>query len=252
MLAGSGTRFPRAEAFTPSPPAPLPGFAGERGTRGTRVQGGWFPDRPAVLIINGMTDRPAPPDWRPLALTLAVVAAAYAVAYRLMPFDMRGFFLWPFGGWALYAGARLTLRVAVPLVLGGFFLSELILHKGFSMPPNTIFYLCLGASMFLGRLLLAHSQALWRIVAGGVASYAFFFLVSNFAAWLGPSLPEYKPYTFQTLLLAYEKGLEFLRWQPGQIYGLGDVGFSLVLFGAHAMLAREYFPAERVVPEAAR
>jgi hypothetical protein len=197
-----------------------------------------------------MTDPRPTPDWRPLALTLAGLTAAYAVAYRLMPFDMRAYFLWPFGAWALYCGARLTARVAVPFVLGGFFLSDVILYMGSHIPPNYVFYLCLGASLLIGRGLLARSQAVWRVVAGGLGSYAFFFLASNFAAWLEPALPEYTPHTLGTLLLAYEKGLEFVRMQPGQV--VGDLVFSLALFGAHAYLARAYFPAEQVVPEGAR
>jgi len=199
-----------------------------------------------------MTESRPTSDWRPLALTLAGLTAAYAVAYRLMPFEMRGYFLWPFGAWAVYSGARLTTRVAVPLVIGGFFLSDVIISRGWNVQPNYIFYLCLGVSLLIGRGLLAHSQAIWRVVTGGVGSYVFYFLVSNFVAWLEPALPEYSPHTFGTLLLAYERALEFLRMQPGQIFG--DLVFSLGLFGAHAYLAKAYFPAERVraVPEAVR
>ena len=198
-------------------------------------------------MMTRMTDPRSTPDWRPLALTLAGLTAAYAVAYRLMPFDMRAYFLYPFGAWAVYSGARLTARVAVPLVFGTFLVSDGILYAGSAIPPNYLFYLCLGVSLLIGRGLLAHSQAVWRVVAGGLGSYAFFFLASNFAAWLEPALPEYSPHTFGTLLLAYEKGLEFVRMQPGQL--IGDLVFALGLFGAHAYLAKAYFPAERVAPE---
>lgn len=199
-----------------------------------------------------MTDRRPTPDWRPLALTLASLTAAYAVAYRLMPYDQSAYLLWPFGAWAMYAGARLTTRTAVPLVFGGFFLSDIILNVRGHVPPNYLFYLCLGVSLLIGRALLVRSQAIWRIVAGGLASYVFFFLVTNVAAWLEPALPEYSPHTVGTLLLALEKGLEFLRYRPGHVLSLGDVLPSLVLFGAHGYLAKVYFPAERVVTEAAR
>jgi hypothetical protein len=199
-----------------------------------------------------MTDPRPIPDWRPLALMLAGLTAAYAVAYRLMPYDQSAYLPWPFGAWALYAGARLTTRMAVPLVLGGFLLSDTILHLRGHTPPNYLFYLCLGMSLLIGRGLLARSQAPWRIVAGGLASYVFFFLVTNVAAWAEPALPEYSPHTFGTLLLALEKGLEFLRYRPGHLIGLGDVLPSLALFGAHAYLAKVYFPAERVAAEGAR
>src|SRR5215213_4285059 len=108
--------------------------------------------------MTSMTDPRPTPDWRPLALTLAGMTAAYAVVYRLMPFDMRGYFLWPFGAWALYSGSHI--------------------------PPNYVFYLCLGASVLIGRALLRRTQNPVPVVTGALASYAFFFLVSNFAAWL--------------------------------------------------------------------
>jgi len=170
-----------------------------------------------------------------------------------MPYDQSAFLPWPFGALALYAGARLTTRVALPLVVGVFFLSDAVLYARGHTPPNYLYYVCLGVSLLLGRGLLAHSQAVWRIVAGGLASYIFFFLATNMAAWLEPALPEYSPPTFGTLLLALEKGLEFLRqWRPGHVIGFGDVLPSLALFGAHAYFAKAYFPAERVVPEAVR
>jgi hypothetical protein len=106
--------------------------------------------------------------------------------------------------------------------------------------------------LLIGRVLLVRSQAIWRIAAGGLGSYIFFFLVTNGAAWLEPALPEYSPRTFGTLVLALENGLEFLRYRPGHILSLGEVLPSFALFGAHAYLAKAYFPAERVVPEAAR
>jgi hypothetical protein len=163
---------------------------------------------------------------------------------------MRGYFPWPFFAWALYSGARLTPRVAVPLTLGVFFLSDAVLYFGSHIPPNYVFYACLAASLVVGRAFLRRSQSPVWVVTGSLVSYAFFFLVTNFAAWAEPALPEYSPRSVQTLLLAYEKGLEFLRMQPGHL--IGDLVFGLGLFGAHAYLARAYFPAERVIAEPAR
>jgi hypothetical protein len=224
----------------------------------TRVERKWFPGASGQAASgsryyhNAMNEPRSIPDWRPLALTIAGLTAAYAIAYRLMPMDMRGYFLWPFGAWAMYCGARLTTRVAIPVVLGGFLLSEIVLYKGSYIPPNYLYYLCLGVSMLIGRVFLVRSQAVWRIVLGGFASYAFFFLASNFASWLEPAREYYRPYSLETLLLCYREGLEFLRYFPGHIVGLGDVLPGLFLFGAHAVLAKLYFPAERVVAETAQ
>ena len=200
--------------------------------------------------MTPMNDPRPTADWRPLALTLALAAAAYAVVYRLLPFDTKVYALWPFGAWALYSGARLSTRVALPLTIGIFALTDLLLYRLSQTPVNYLFYPLLGLSVLMGRGLLARSQAPWRIVAGSVGSYALFFLVSNFAAWLEPALPEYAPRTLESLLLAYRNGLEFLRMQPGQL----DCGLllSFGLFGAHAYLAKAYFPAERVATGDAR
>ena len=196
-----------------------------------------------------MTDSRPNPDWRPLALSLAIVTAAYAVAYRLLPFDTRAYLLYPFGAWALYSGARLTARVAFPLTLGVFAFTDLALYASSAVPPNYLFYLVLAVTLLAGRGLLAHSQAPWRVVAGALGSYAFFFLATNFAAWLEGARPYYKPHTFATLMQAYAEGLEYLRMQPGQL--VGDLVLSFGLFGAHAALAKAYFPAERVAAKEA-
>ena len=119
--------------------------------------------------MSPMTDSRPNPDWRPLALILALVTAAYVVVYRLVPFDTRAYFLWPFSAWTLYAGARLSLRVALPLTLGAFALTDLVLSRG-AVSPNYVFYVLLAVSVLLGRGLLVHSQAPWRVAAGSLMS----------------------------------------------------------------------------------
>jgi hypothetical protein len=197
-----------------------------------------------------MPDSRSNTDWRPLALGLALLTAGYAILYRLVPFDVRGYLLFPFGAWALFSGARLSLKVALPLTLGVFVLTDLILYRAAHYSPNYSFYLCLIVSVFLGRGLLSRSQAPWRIMAGALGGYGFFFIASNFAAWLEPARSYYSPHTFETLLRAYAEGLEFLRMQPGHL--IGDLVLSFGLFGLHAALAKAYFPAEQVAPEQTR
>jgi hypothetical protein len=192
----------------------------------------------------------SPTDWRPLALTLAAVTAAYAVVYRLMPFDLRAVAPWPFFAWAVYAGARLTPRVAVPLVLGVVGLTDVIRFVVHNDPPTHFFYPCLAVALFLGWGLLRRSDSLFGAAVTSVFGYAVYFVVTNFAAWLEPALPDYLPRSAGTLGLAYLKGLEFLRYVPGQLYG--DLLFGAGLFAAHAYLAKLYFPAERVAAEGVR
>ena len=156
--------------------------------------------------------------------------------YRLMPFDMRGYFLWPFGAWAMYCGARLTTRVAVPLVIGGFFLSDVICTRDLASaelpllsvsrridahrpgPPDTFavdLADCVRGNGQL-RLLLPNDQL--RLLAGAGARI----------------LP---PLHVEQSAGCYREG-GVLRYMPGHIIGLGDVLPGLLLFEA-ARLSRQ-------------
>src|SRR5204862_4750010 len=97
--------------------------------QGGRGEGLRAVNRPSTYYHSPMTDPRPAADWRPLALTLAGLATAYAVAYRLMPFTTSGYLLWPFGAWAMYCGARLSARVAVPLVICVLALTDLVLYQ---------------------------------------------------------------------------------------------------------------------------
>jgi hypothetical protein len=221
----------------------------------TRVQGKWFPRRPAVLIIDCMTDTRTPSDRRVLALGLAVAVAAYAVLYRFADYSTTAVLPWPFAALAVYGGARLRPWQALALVflvMAGtdlyFFRAE---HRGVSWPT----YLSFALTVLLGWA----SRPLYRrdwptavagATAAGVVGYALFFLVTNAVAWAGNAESGYKPHTFETLLLAYREGLEFIRKRPGEWFGAPAL--AGLVFAAHAVLARAYFPAERFGAEPAR
>ena len=80
--------------------------------------------------------------------------------------------------------------------------------------------------------------------------YAAFFFITNTMAWYQNALPEYRAGTFDSLMLSYSKGLEFVRPQYMQVYGQYVMGASL--FRAHTGLANMWFPAEGVRPETVR
>jgi hypothetical protein len=109
--------------------------------------------------------------------------------------------------------------------------------------PSGFTYASFALYVLLGRWLLTHSESLLRVCGVAAMGTVQFFLITNFGAWFSGALPEYDG-SFASLLLAYEKGLEFVREYPGGL--IGDIGFSLAFFGAHACLARAYFPAEQV------
>jgi hypothetical protein len=191
-----------------------------------------------------MNDRP-PHNWRPLTIAITATLIQFAVVYRFLPFDLKANFVpWPFAAWAIYAGARLGIVTSLATTLAVFGLTDLYMYKVSQYPPNAPFYICLIVYVLLGRVLLARSTSPWRVGLGTVAGYAAFFLITNFAAWLEPARPYYKPYSITSLLQAYGEGLEFIRMQPAQI--IGAMGLPFVVFGVHATLARLSFPAERV------
>jgi hypothetical protein len=202
-----------------------------------------------------MTDSQSTSDRRPLAFGIAFVTALYAVLYRFVPYDAQAFLLWPFGALALYSGARLRTWQAVLIIFAVMIVTDLIFNRtniwGFSKAT----YLSFALFVLLGVALRPLLTRRWPIYAAGVGGasvvgYAVFFLLTNAAAWLGSALPEYEPHTFSTLMLAYGEGLEFLRHRPGEVFG-NPLCVGLV-FGAHALLARAYFPAERFGAEHVR
>ena len=77
-----------------------------------------------------------------------------------------------------------------------------------------------------------------------------FFLVTNTISWFENALPEYQVKSFQTLMLAYAEGLEFLRGRPMQVFG--QYAMAALVFGGHAVLAKRWFPAEVVQAETVR
>ena len=81
-----------------------------------------------------------------------------------------------------------------------------------------------------------------RAVGVAFGGGLMFFLVSNFGSWVEKALPHYE-HSLRGLIDCYVAAIPFYR---GTF--LGDVVFTAVFFGAHAVLSRVYFPAERVNP----
>jgi hypothetical protein len=201
-----------------------------------------------------MEHRPTPP-WRPLAGGLAIALAAYAVLYRFADYGTTALLPWPFAALAVYGGARLRAWQAIAIVLlvmvgtdSYFFVAN---HRSASFAT----YACFALFVLLG----VASRPFYRrhgvtAVASGAATslicYAIFFLVTNTMAWLGNAEAAYSPHTFESLMIAYREGLEFIRTRPGEWFGAPAL--AALVFAAHAELARAFFPAERFEAEPAR
>jgi hypothetical protein len=204
--------------------------------------------------MSPMND-PRSPHACPLTIGVAAITAVYAALYRFVPYEQQAFLLWPFGALALYAGARLRLWHALLLVFAVQVLTDVNFYfaKGYGISKTT--YLSFGLFVLLGVAVRPVLRRHWATAAAGVGGasivgYVLFFLITNTAAWLGNARPYYEPHTFQTLMQAYAEGLEFLRTRPGEF--IGNPLCVEVVFGAHALLARAYFPAEQFGAEGVR
>ncbi len=187
---------------------------------------------------------------KPLAWLIALLTAAYVVVFRVLPYEMTAYMLWPFTAFGLYAGARLKWWQSLILVVGVQAATDAVLFAWHQWPASVGMYPCYVLFALLGRWLLHKSHAPARVFAGVTVGYALFFLITNAVAWAENSVPEYRVKNFDTLMLAYRKGLEFLQARPMQAFG--QYAMAAAVFGAHALLAKVWFPAEVVSPETAR
>lgn len=186
-------------------------------------------------------DRPS----KPMTAALAVVAVC-AAAVSLLPPAYRPWNMSPIGALALFAAARLGWKQALVLTAVALGLKDLGVYRQFGdeFRPSPAAWLCFLAYVVCGWWLLRRTESPLAIAGVTVGAGLAFFLLSNFAAWLGQALPY--GYSLAGLLDCYVAGIPFHR---GTL--VGDVVFSGALFGAHAVLSRAYFPAERAAAEVA-
>jgi len=161
----------------------------------------------------------------PIALTVLIVLAALS---RILPHP---FNFTPIEAMALFGGAyyaNRALSIAVPLLamlLADFFLG---FHDG--MP---VIYATIALISILGFALRGRVSVL-RVASLGLISATLFFLITNFAVWLGGTM---YPMTANGLLACYIAGIPFFHWQLA-----GVAAYSVVLFGGFALL-RSNLPA---------
>ena len=167
-----------------------------------------------------------------------VLLVFLAALSRLLPH-------WPnvtaVGGLALFSGARLRKGWAFGVPLAAMAVSDLLLDFGTGRPLVTPVRIAVYASFLaavgLGRLLRARA-GLARFVGVTLGASTLFFLVTNFAGWLG-GYPVLYLHTPSGLLECYTAALPFFRNEV-----LGDFAWVGILFGLEAL-------ARRTVPGAA-
>jgi hypothetical protein len=155
----------------------------------------------------------------------------------------------PVGALGLFGGARLRSWHAYVLPLAVMACTDVILGMtlyGYSFNPFV--YASFLLNVCIGRLLTG-TESPFKIGAASLVCSIQFFLVTNFGVWLTGGLYEH---TWAGLLRCYAMGLPFFGPEaplPLGFFGntlVGDLSFTAVLFGAHAILSRTAFPAERV------
>lgn len=150
---------------------------------------------------------------------------------------------------ALFAGARISntkFALALPLLI--MFVSDLFI--GFHS-SQLIVYGCVLAVSILG-FSLRNSNSLAKTFAMSFVGSLFFFLVTNFAVWLGGTM---YPMTFEGLFLCYAAALPFYTTDSFQflnssqlVFGsffangvIGDFLYTGVLFGLYE-LSKKFSP----------
>jgi hypothetical protein len=180
---------------------------------------------------------------KPMTLALAGVGALtaglLAAWVASLPPDERPWNLSVIGALGLFAAARLGFWPAFAFVAVAIGLKDAAFYFLGNMEPYPPSYLYFAGYAAIGWALLRRTESPVRIGAVALGTSVLFFLVSNFVSWLEQAYPY--GYSLGGLLDCYAAGVPFYK---GTF--LGDVAFSAALFGAHAVLSRAYFPAERV------
>jgi len=190
--------------------------------------------------MNALTpiQPPASPYFKPMTLALAGLAVVVA-ATSVLPPDVRPWNFAALGALALFAAARLRFSLALLVFAAALAVKEVGVYLQFGFRPNPATWACYAGYLALGWALLRKTESPFWIGGTAIGGSLLFFLTTNFGAWVGQTLPY--GYSLEGLMNCYAAGIPFYRGTC-----IGDLAFSAALFGAHAVLSRAYFPAERV------
>ncbi len=172
----------------------------------------------------------SPRFWVVLSMILT------AAAFRLIPHWPN---VTPIAAMALFGGAYLGRKYLAFLIpIAAMLVSDIFL--GFHTSMIAV-YASFAVTVGLG-ILISRKPGLLNVALASVGSTILFFLVTNFASWIGS--PMYAQ-TFGGLMSSYAAGLVFLNDGNGISFFmnslLGDLFFNTVLFGAF-FLASIKFP----------
>ncbi|HSR40298.1 MAG TPA: DUF6580 family putative transport protein [Phnomibacter sp.] len=175
---------------------------------------------------------------RNVALIFAIMIGVSA-AYRVVPYTLRPEWLGaPQLAMAVFAGAVIKDRKwAFALPLFSMLLSDLTMQGLHQF--NNSYYPGFYKGQFLNYVLILATTVIGffingrkplQILAGALAAPISYFLLSNFAVWIGGGGLG-RPQTVQGLMMVYADGLPFLKTSL-----MGTAVFSVVFFGLHRLL----------------
>jgi len=137
---------------------------------------------------------------------------AIALASRLAALSTRWFSFTAMGGSLLYFGARRPLRQAawavVPFMAMDVYLTTRVYRMAFHAQDYLVTWLWYAAVLVLGSLLLKQRTNVTRVVAGSLLASTSFFVISNYAVWVGSSMYSH---TLGGLTACFAAGLPFYR-----------------------------------------
>jgi len=173
----------------------------------------------------------------------AYLLVVFAVLSRVIPHSWMNFTA--VGGGLLYFGARRPLREGIWPVLAlmatDFYLTVAFYHYPWHTSAYLITWAWYAAVVVLGRILLKDHLTVSRVIAAPVVASTSFFLISNYAVWIGSAL---YPHTVAGLGACYAAALPFYRNDvlsttlvTGLAFGLPMLAHRLAEQRAHGKLA---------------
>ena len=171
---------------------------------------------------------------------LAIALILLAALVRLLPHPHN---FTPLGAMALFGGAYFGRKaIAVFAPLAALWVSDLILNNLILKPQFPQYYpegfiWFNSVSIYLAFLMIAalgwtmlNKTSVPRILGASIGASTLFFLVTNFAVWLGSSIYPQNP---GGLITCYIAGIPFF-WNTL----LGDLTYTAVMFGAFELVSR--------------
>ena len=162
-----------------------------------------------------------------LAYLFVVIAIALRVGFIAHPQNFSAMF-----ASLLFFGAKMPRKQAwIPVAL--FAAVDVIQNYryGYAMSADMLVSWAFYAAMVGLGMLIASKTSAARVVGASLAGSVTFFIVSNFAVWVGGSLAMY-PKTLAGLVECYAMAVPFFRNTLA-----GDVMFAGAFFGVAALIA---------------